>query len=119
MADQTITAGVLVQNGSLTKPAVASLTGANDGVFTPTKDRKVIFEVICTAVGGATVTVGVGAGAYMNSQGVLSTGAMAQHDVMMIGPLDSARFKAMSGTDKGKIRITTTGTATVSAILLP
>lgn len=119
MADQTITATVAAQNGSIVETAGASLTAANPGVITIPKDRKVTLRATVSAAGGAVITVKAGTDAYKSGQGDFATASLAQNVVHIIGPLESARFKAVSGADIGKIRITVSDAVTVTALVTP
>lgn len=119
MADQTITPVVasLDANVAIAAGNYASLTGANDGVLTPPCDGKYALHYKVTAAGGATIVVKAGTG-ILSSQGDLTTGPHAQN-IEGILVLESSRFKALSGSDKGKIRIDVTDTVSMACIQLP
>lgn len=138
MADQTITPQVLSLNTfkEIAANQWADLTAANAGVLTPPKDGTYLLEFV-DAAGGAVVTIGTGvvsgkvAGAFDGFQA--PRGALASNAAVAAGGtaavmtialtsaivIDSARFKRMSGTDTGKIRITTTANIKARCIQFP
>lgn len=119
MADQTIVAQTAVQNGQKEVAAAQyqALTSANDGVFAVPVDGKYALHVI-DAAGGAIITVKAGTGALKYSQGDL-VGAAQTIDLNNFYVLESARFKAMSGADVGKIRVKTSANVSAALIALP
>jgi hypothetical protein len=119
MADQTITPVVGVKNDDVEIAAAnyAALTAANDGIMTVPKDGKYVLHFKVTDAGGATILVKAGGG-ILSSQGDMSTGALVQNKEGII-VLESARFKALSGDDKGKIRIDVDGTVSMACIQVP
>lgn len=119
MADQTITP-VSASNNAVNAVVAGdyeALTAANDGVLAPPKDGKYLLFYKVTAAGGAAITVTHGDG-WKSNQGDLVSGALAQNDEGII-VIDSARFKWLSGADKGKIRITVTDTVSMAAFAIP
>jgi hypothetical protein len=118
MADQTITPQNCVANGQLEVAAAdyEDLTAANDGVVVPPEDGKYLLHVI-DAAGGAIVTVSHGDG-FMSSQGDF-VGAAQTIALNNFYVIDSARFKNLSGTSVGKIRIKASAAVKVACIAIP
>ena len=117
MADQTITPVESKANAytAISSANYAAINSANNGVLTVDKEDELYLHLKVTDAAGATVTVVKGTGAPMASQGNLVSGAMAQNQERILR-LESGRFMAVSGADKGKIRITSTGAVSVAAI---
>ena len=119
MADQVITPVKVTGEDAfkaLSAANYASLTAANDGVLTPPKDGSFILHFIVTDAAGATITVKAGTG-VLHSQGDLSSGALAKNDECIL-VLQSSRFKVLSGTDRGDIRIDVNGAVSCACLQL-
>lgn len=121
MADQTIVPQILKINEFKETAANtwADLTAANDGVLTVPKDGKFLLQFV-DAAGGAVITITHGDG-FTSSQGDLVSAAMTIIGTYVITNIiiDSARFKWLSGTDKGKIRIETSANIKARCTQLP
>jgi hypothetical protein len=107
LADQTITPKLIAQDAvtELAAGDYEDLTAANDGVVTPPKDGKYLLHFI-DAAGGATVTITGGDGP-LGSQGDIKNAAVMTINLHNFAVVESARVKQLSGSDIGKIRITT------------
>lgn len=119
MADQVITPVKVTGEDvfkALTSANYAALTAANDGVLTPPKDGSFILHFIVTDSNGATITVKAGSG-ILHSQGDLSSGALAKNNERIL-VLQSSRFKVLSGTDRGDIRIKVSGAVSCACLQL-
>jgi hypothetical protein len=116
MADQAITPVALGLNAASAAITPASLTAANDGVITPTSEN---MAIILTDTGGAggTVLVKAGADSLKKLQGDISVTLGASETKAIY--VESARCKALSGTDKGKIRLDASANTSAYAVLLP
>ena len=118
MADQTAVAQQCSLNTfkEVLAAAYQTVTASNEGIFTVPKDGKYLLHII-DATGGAVVTIKHGDGIKGN-QGDLVSSALTQNLNNFV-VLESSRFKNLSGTDIGKIRITTTANISVGLIALP
>jgi hypothetical protein len=116
MADQAMTPTALVANAASAAITGTSLTAANDGVITP-KDDKMVIEVYDAGGAGGTVLVKAGTDAPLENQGdiTITLGAGETKAIYV----ESARVKAQSGTDKGKIRLDCSVNITAKAYALP
>lgn len=118
MADQIITPSECTLNGfnELAAGDYEDLTAANAGICTLPADGSYLFHII-DAAGGALVTFTHGDG-IESSQGDLVSAALTQnlHNFVVI---ESSRFKWLSGSDKGKVRITTSANVKVACIKMP
>jgi hypothetical protein len=119
MADQTITPVALGANAytKIVAGDYESLTVANQGIITPPCDGKYLLFGKVTAAGGATVTITHGDG-FLSGQGDSVSAAYAQNEEFCI-PLESSRFKWLSGADIGKIRITVTDAVSLACYQVP
>jgi acid phosphatase family membrane protein YuiD len=121
MADQALVPVALVPNVASAAVAalatgVAALTTGNDGLITPTSDKMVIVLFDADG-GGSTVLIKAGTDAPLSSQGDISV-VLAGGQTKAIY-VESARVKAQSGSDKGKIRIDCAANVTAWAYALP
>lgn len=118
MADQTITPAELTLNAvtEIADGSYEDLTAANDGVCTIPDDGAYLFHFI-DAAGGAVVTITHGDG-ILSAQGDVDSAAMTinLHNFAVI---ESSRIKWLAGTDKGKVRISTTADIKAACIKLP
>jgi hypothetical protein len=122
MADQSLVVPTLVPNtASAAMAAVGSGkadgTAGNDVVITnPTTDNILILMYDAGGAGG-TVLVKAGTGAMKVNQGdiTVTLGAGEYKSIVV----ESARVKAMSGSDAGKIRLDCSANTTVWAARLP
>jgi 3-oxoacyl-(acyl-carrier-protein) synthase len=110
MPDQTI--NVYNSRALNTGQAVslASLTSSNDGVLTPTSGRVVLVVSSSTT---SNVTIKAGAGAVRSGLGDLT---VSLNNNTAVVPLETARFKAKIGSDKGKIRVKVSAATSAYAI---
>lgn len=116
MADQAITPTALTPDTVSAAIAPTALTAANDGVITPVTDNMVIVLTDTGAAGG-TVLVKAGASALASGQGDITVTLGANETKIVT--VSSARVKAMSGGDIGKIRLDATANTNASAYTLP
>lgn len=111
-----------IVNVKTTEPNVASdaftlaSIDTTDGALVDVnyKDEQAIFLFTTAASGGATITVKAGNG----YAGVNDLTIAVTQNKFNIVTLDTARFANVSGTNKGKIKITTSAAATM-AVLTP
>lgn len=108
MADQTITPIAVAYNTVSAKMTGADVTASNDGVFTfNKKDEEVLFMITVTADGSSSGVLSVKDGVDgSNNIGDLTIDVydlFADGEVFFLR-LETSRFKALSGTDKGKVR---------------
>lgn len=119
MADQTITP-VKCTDATFTSIAAgnyASLSSSNDGVLVaPPKDGKYLLHFKVTGSGGGTVTIKAGDG-FRSSIGDLTSTTISQNGEALL-TIESSRFKNLTGSDKGKIRIQVSNNTSVACIQL-
>jgi hypothetical protein len=119
MADQTVVKQTVPNNGKIEVAAAAykDLTAANNGIFLVPRDGKFLLHVI-DAAGGAIITVKAGVDTILENQGDYVSAALTinLHNFFV---LESARFKAMSGADKGYVRVTTSANVKAALIEIP
>jgi hypothetical protein len=141
MADQTITPVQLVIDTFKESAGTvwATLTAANAGVVVAPKDGKYLLEFI-DDTGGAVVTITGSTNADKSKEGLMGeNGSLASNATAVLGgtgavmtnndstsvpiitsiAIDSSRFKQMSGSDLGKLRITTTAAIYARCVVLP
>lgn len=118
MADQAVTPITLTPN--VATAAVggldADLTAANDGVVTVDKGSLLIYLFDAGGAGG-TVLIKAGDDAIKESQGDITV-TLGASEAKLIR-VETARVKALSGTDKGKIRIDASANTTCWAVEVP
>lgn len=102
MADQAITPTTLTPNTASAAVAATALTAANDGLITAKSDNMIIFLYDAGGAGGNAVIKSTSAGILANQGDITVELGAGEYKAIQI---DSARVKALSGTDKGKIRI--------------
>lgn len=116
MADQAMTPTALVANTASAAITGTSLTAANDGVVTPRDDKMLLIFFDAGGAGG-NVVIKAGADAPKYGQGDITVTLGAGETKAIF--VESARVKAQSGTDKGKIRIDCSVNVTAWAYALP
>lgn len=116
MADQAIAPVAVPVNEATAAVTGVSLTAANDGVITPTKDRMVVILYDAGGAGG-TVLIKAGTDSALCGQGDITVTLGASETKAIY--VESARVKALSGTDKGKIRLDCSVNVTAWAYALP
>lgn len=117
MAATAITNTVLVRNTVATFPATAA-SDATDGVLiTCDKDDQKMLIIIenVDASNAETVTILKGDGL----QGVSNLAVSVPASSMRCVVVESGRFKNVSGTLKGKIKITGTADVKIACVVLP
>lgn len=119
MADQAINPLAIPVNGAaVAQDKWVALTTANDGVLNPPNDAELVLLFKFTASGGGTATIKAGAGALKASQGdLLVTTDTQNHERAVF--IESSRFKAQTGSDKGKVRIKASANLSVLALKQP
>jgi hypothetical protein len=116
MADQALTPTALLPNVGSAAITATALTAANEGVITPTSDKMVIILYDADG-GGSTVVIDAGTDAPLEGQGAISVVLGAGETKAIY--VESARVKAQSGDDKGKIRVDAAANVSMWAYALP
>ncbi|MCE5322137.1 hypothetical protein LLG46_02350 [bacterium] len=117
MADQAISPVELGINTASDAVTATLLAAANDGVITPVSD-KMIIELTDTSEAGATVLIKAGGDdSPLGGQGDITVTLGASETKAIY--VESARVKALSGTDKGKIRLDASAAVSAKVFQLP
>jgi hypothetical protein len=116
MADIAITPTQLVPNVASAAITASTINGESDpGVITLTSDLTTFR--LADVSGGSVITFTPSVDGTHKSQGAYTV-TLTSGQVKYIA-IESARFKDMSGDDKGKVRITIDNDAYVECMILP
>lgn len=115
MADQTVPVVQASVNAASSAITAASLTAANDGTITVTDENMIV--VLVDGGAGSTVLFKAGTSGLKYQQGDVSVTLGAGETKAVF--VESARAKAVSGADKGKIRLDASANCSAYAVVLP
>lgn len=106
----------LPANGATARPAGTAVDATNQHVIAAAgKMDRLIIEFTNTFAGtkACTVKAGVNPPGFRKGVGDLTTGAIAQNAVSILGPLEAARFAQADGSINVDVDASTTGTIRV------